>query len=74
MDQACVFDENLSRDQKISKKKSVDQTCDGMHMQTRDGGDSGPNLGPPYTYHLIRYYKEIHMALMISHFSQALLL
>ena len=25
----------------------MDQTCDGMHMLSRDGGGSGLNLGPP---------------------------
>ena len=32
---------------KISKRKKVDQTCFGMHMPSRDWGDSGPNVRPP---------------------------
>ena len=29
------------------ERRSVDQTCDGMHMPSHDRGGSGPNLRPP---------------------------
>ena len=58
LDQTCVFEEfeygtnlrirkELIMWSKISKRKKVDQTCFGMHMPSRDGGDSGSNLRPP---------------------------
>jgi len=28
------------------EEKIEDQTCFGMHMPSRDGGDSGPNVRP----------------------------
>ena len=58
VDQTCIFEEfeygpnlRIRRElimwSKISKRKKVDQTCFGMHMPSRDGGDSGPNVRPP---------------------------
>ena len=32
----------------------MDQTCDGMHMLSRDEGCSGPNLGPSCNILLIK--------------------
>ena len=45
------FEGNYSDDHTFRRpfweRKSVDQTCDGMHVPLHDRGGSGPNLRPP---------------------------
>ena len=45
MNQTCVFAANESGDEKISEKKSENQTF-GKHMPSHERGGSGPKIIP----------------------------
>ena len=45
MDRTCVLEENPLDNKQISEKRSVDQTCIGMHMTSHERG--GSEIIPP---------------------------
>ena len=52
------------------EEKKVDQTCFGMHMPSRDGEDSGPNVRPPCTVSKINDHKSKYKSEMSMIMSQ----